>query len=61
MFGQWFGIGSAMGAGAGAAMAVEVFKVCVLGETIRIANTKAANTTFKVISVLFIFPPKLKV
>jgi len=61
MFGHRFGMGSAMGAGAGAAMAAEELKVCAFGVPNRMAKTKAASTTVKVIIVLFIFPPKLKV
>jgi hypothetical protein len=61
MFGQLGGIAMAMGTGAGAAMAADELKVCAFGVPNRIAKTKAASTTVKVIMVLFIFPPQLKV
>jgi hypothetical protein len=61
MFGQRFGTGTAMAAGAGAAMAADELKVCAFGLPSRIARTKAASTTVKVMIVLFIIPPKLKV
>jgi hypothetical protein len=57
MFGQRFGIGTAMAAGAGAAIAADELKVCAFGVPSRIARTKAASTMVKVIIVLFIFPP----
>jgi hypothetical protein len=60
MFGQ-LGTGTAMAIGAGAAMAADELKVCAFGVPSRIAKTKAASTTVKVIMILFIFPPKLKV
>jgi hypothetical protein len=44
-----------MAAGAGAAIAVDVLKVCAFGLPNKIANTKAASTTVKVIMVLFMF------
>jgi hypothetical protein len=59
MCGQEFGIGTAMGKGAGAAIAVDELKVCAFGVPNRIAKTKAASTTVNVIIVLFIFPPDL--
>ena len=50
-----------MATGAGAAIADAELKDWAFGVPNRIANTKAANTTVKVIIVLFIFPPRLKV
>jgi hypothetical protein len=50
-----------MGDGAGAAMAADELKFCTFGVPSRIAKTKATSTTVKVMIVLFIFPPKLKV
>jgi hypothetical protein len=61
MFGQRFGIGTAMGEGAGAAMAADELKFWAFGVPSRIARTKAASTTVKVMIVLFIYPPRLKV
>jgi hypothetical protein len=61
MLGHRFGIGTAMGTGAGAAMAADELKFCAFGVPSIIAKTKAASTTVKVMIVLFIFPPKLKV
>jgi len=58
MFGQRFGTGTAMGVGAGAAMAADDVKVCDFGAPNRIAKPKAVMTTVKVIRLLFIFLPK---
>jgi hypothetical protein len=55
MFGQRLGMGTAIAAGAGAAIAVDVLKVCAFGLLSTIAKTKAASTTVKVIMVLFMF------
>jgi hypothetical protein len=60
MFGQRFGIGTAIGTGAGAAMAADELKVCAFGVPNKTARTKAAITTVKVIIVLFIFPPNFQ-
>ena len=60
MFGQRAGTGTAMATGAGAAMADEELNTWAFGVPSTIANTKAANTTVKVIIVLFIFPPRLR-
>jgi hypothetical protein len=54
-------MGTAKAAGAGAAMAAEELKFCAFGVPNKIAKTKAASTTVKVMIVLFIFPPRLKV
>jgi len=61
MFGQRLGTGTAMGTGAGAAMAADELNVCAFGVPNRIAKVKAASTTVRVMIVLFIFPPKLKI
>ena len=60
MFGQRFGIGTAMGVGVGAAMAADELKFCAFGVPSRIAKTKAASTTAKVIIVLFILPSQIE-
>jgi hypothetical protein len=58
MCGQPAGIGTAKGAGTGAAMAVEELKFCAFGAPNNTAKTKATFTIVKVITVLFIFPPR---
>jgi hypothetical protein len=60
MFGHRSGIGTAMAAGAGAAIAADELKVCAFGVPKKIAKTKPASTTVKVIIVLFIFPSQIK-
>jgi hypothetical protein len=55
------GIGTAMGTGAGAAIAVDELKVCPFGVPNRIARPKTASTAVIVTMVLFMFPPRLKV
>jgi hypothetical protein len=60
MFGQRAGTGTAIGTGAGAAMAAEELKDWALGVPSKIARTKAASTTVKVMIVLFMFPPQIE-
>ena len=46
--------------GAGEAMAADELKFCALADPNRIAGTKAAITTVKVIMVLFIIPSQIE-